>query len=155
MNYAWIVWLALILVFIIIEMLSLELTFLMLAVASVAGVVLSLVGAEWWLQILVVAALSVGLLFFLKPALLRALHRGGDTARSNMDALLGNRALVTVPFTPGPGQVRMGNGEVWTARIISLTPPPEPELMQVGQEVLVTAIEGATAVVAPLERTTP
>lgn len=36
-HYAWIVWLVLILVFITIEMLSLEFTFLMIAIGSLVG----------------------------------------------------------------------------------------------------------------------
>ena len=44
-TYSWIVWLALILVFVIIEVMSLEFTFLMLAIGSLGGLVAGLVGA--------------------------------------------------------------------------------------------------------------
>ena len=49
------------------------------------------------------------------------------------------------------GQVRLQNGEVWTAR---LSPITEQTDVAVGERVLVTGIDGATAVVVPVERST-
>jgi membrane protein implicated in regulation of membrane protease activity len=149
-EYAWILWLALILLFIIIEMLSLELTFLMLGIGSLGGLLSGLLGAPLWLQIVLAAVLSVLLLFGLKPALLRALDRGGDPTPSNVDALLGMSGLVVTTVGEFGGHVKLANGETWTARVSPTT--DLPELVE-GQRVLVTAIDGATAFVAPAERT--
>src|SRR4051794_13824908 len=88
-TYAWIVWLALILIFGIIELTTLEFTFLMLAVGSLGGLIAGLLGVPWWAQFIIAAVLSVLLLFAVRPSLLRALKRGGDPALSNVDALLG------------------------------------------------------------------
>ncbi len=149
-DYAWILWLALILLFIIVEMLSLELTFLMLGIGSLGGLIAGLLGAPLWLQIVLAAVLSVLLLFGLKPALLRALNRGGDPTPSNVDALLGMSGLVVSTVGEFGGHVKLANGETWTARV---SPTIDlPELVE-GQRVLVTAIDGATAFVAPAERT--
>jgi membrane protein implicated in regulation of membrane protease activity len=150
-EYAWIIWLAVILIFVIIELTSLEFTFLMLAFGSLGGLLVGLVGAPGWLQIVVAAVLSVLLLFVLKPALTRRLHRGGDPARSNVDALMGIDGSVVRDFVDGQGQVRLANGETWTAR---LSPATELRSAQAGERVIVTAIDGATAVVIPAERNT-
>ena len=58
-SFAWIVWLVLILVFVIIEMLTLDFVFLMIAVGSVGGLLSGLIGVPWWLQ-LVIAARPLG-----------------------------------------------------------------------------------------------
>lgn len=151
-SYAWIGWLALILVFIIIEMLVLEFTFLMIAVGSLGGLISGLFGVPWWGQLLIAAALSVLLLFFLKPPLLRVLKRGADPAKSNVDALLGSFGTVVLTLSEDDGQVKLSNGETWTARF---SPASAVRTLQPGERVLVTAIDGSTAIVIPAERTTP
>lgn len=148
-EYAWIIWLAVILIFVIIEVSSLEFTFLMLAIGSLGGLMAGLVGAPGWLQVVIAAVLSVLLLFVLKPTLTRRLHRGGDAARSNVDALMGIDGTVVVDFSDGQGQVKLANGETWTAR---LSPVTELRAVEAGERVIVTAIDGATAVVVPAER---
>jgi len=145
-SWAWVVWLGLILLFIIVEVNTLEFTFLMLALGSVGGLVAGLLGAEWWLQLIIAAVLALLLLFFVKPPLLHALRKGADPARSNVDALLGLTGAVTVDFRAGAGQVKLVNGDIWTARLADGVTPLEP---QEGERIVVTAIDGATAVVVP------
>jgi membrane protein implicated in regulation of membrane protease activity len=145
-TWSWVFWLAVILVFIIVEVTSLEFTFLMLAVGSLGGLVAGLLGAEWWVQIIVAGLLSLILLFFVRPPLLHALRRGGDPARSNVDALLGLQGSVVVAFDDGRGQVKLANGETWTSRLAEGS--GETALSE-GEKVVVTAIDGATAVVVP------
>ena len=149
-SYAWVVWLALIIIFGIIEVTTLEFTFLMLAVGSLGGLVTGLFGAPWWVQIIVAAVLSVLLLFAVRPALLRTLRRGGDPALSNIDALLGLSGVVTNDFSGNANHVKLTNGDTWTARLSSAL---EERPLVEGERVVVTAIEGATAVVVPAERT--
>ena len=104
-DYAWVAWIALILVFVIVEVTTLEFTFLMLAIGSVGGLLAGLFGAPWWLQAIIAAVLAVLLLFTVRPPLLRALRRGGDPTPSNVEALLGLRGTVVVPIGSDPGQV--------------------------------------------------
>jgi len=151
-QYAWIVWLVLILVFATIEVFTLEMTFLMLALGSVAGLLSGLFGIPWWAQFIVAAVISVALILTLRPSLLRLLRRGGgDPARSNVDALIGADGSVVRTVTPAGGQIRLQNGEVWSAR---LSPITEQSDVVAGERVLVTGIDGATAVVVPVERST-
>ena len=71
-TWAWVVWLVLILVFIIVEVLTLDFTFLMLAVGSLGGLIASVLGAPWWAGIIVAGVLALLLLFFVRPPLLRS-----------------------------------------------------------------------------------
>ena len=144
-TYSWIVWLALILVFVIIEVMSLEFTFLMLAIGSLGGLVAGLVGAPWWLQVIVAGLLSLLLLLVVRPVLLRALRRGGDPTRSNVDALLGLAGTITNDHTGNANHAKLANGETWTARSV------EGASLAEGTRVVVVAIDGATAVVAPAD----
>lgn len=151
-QYAWIVWLVLILAFATIEVFTLELTFLMMALGSIAGLLSGLFGIPWWAQFVIAAVVSVALILTLRPPLLRLLRRGGDQARSNVDALIGADGSVVRTVSPSGGQIRLQNGEFWTAR---LSPITEQAVVSVGERVLVTGIDGATAVVVPIERSTP
>ncbi|WP_382305455.1 NfeD family protein [Herbiconiux sp. UC225_62] len=150
-SYAWIIWLGLILLFVVIEMFTLEFTFLMIAIGSLGGLIAGVFGAPWYIQIVVAAVLSLLLLLTLRPPLLRLLKRGGDPSRSNVDALLGLEGLVVDQVTSTGGQVKLTNGDIWTARVSPLTQSRE---LRRGERVLVTAIDGATAVVVPAERST-
>lgn len=151
-DYGWIVWLVVILLFITIEIATLELTFLMLAIGSVFGLVSGFLGAPWWLQLVIAAVLALVLLFGIKPPLLRALKKGGDPARSNVDALLGQGGRVVRSIDSTGGQVRLDNGETWTAR---LSPGVVTRVVEPGEQVLVAAVDGATVMVIPSERTLP
>ncbi|MWB97819.1 NfeD family protein [Agromyces seonyuensis] len=148
-QYAWIGWLVLILVFAVIEIFTLEMTFLMLAIGSVGGLLSGLAGIPWWAQVVVAAALALLLIFTLRPRLLRALQKSGDPTKSNVDALVGESGSVVRTIGTSGGQVKLRNGDIWTAR---LSPITEQRDVPVGEAVLVTAIDGATAVVVPLER---
>lgn len=145
-SFAWIVWLVLILVFVIIEMLTLDFVFLMIAIGSVGGLVSGLFGAPWWLQLLIAAALSVILIFFIRPPLLHALKRGGDPAKSNVDRLIGMGGVVVSTVSRTTGLVKLQVGETWTSRLVDTGDWTE---LVPGEHVIVVSIEGATAVVAP------
>ncbi|MFC6450107.1 NfeD family protein [Cellulomonas gelida] len=126
----------------ILEMLSLELVFIMAAGGAVAGGVASAAGAPLWAQIVIAAVTSVLLLVTLRPWLLRHLKKRTPLVETNASALVGRPAVVLATVTADAGRVRLA-GEVWSARTTagSALPP--------GTEVTVDRIEGATAVVVP------
>jgi membrane protein implicated in regulation of membrane protease activity len=72
-DYAWIVWLGLVLVLIVVEMLRLDFRALLIGAACVAALLSGLLGTTWWIQVLVAAAAAAFLLRLARPALLRAL----------------------------------------------------------------------------------
>lgn len=149
-QFLWIAWLVFVIVCVIIEVLTLEFTFMMVAAGSlIGGLGSNLLGAEWWVQILAAAIISGLLLFTIRPLLLKLLDGDKEPARTNVDALFGMAARVTTGFTDGSGFVKLANGETWTAR---LDPEHETATLSEGDRVVVTRIDGATAEVAPKER---
>lgn len=139
-QWAWIGWLVLILVFLVIEMLTLDFTFLMLSIGGLAGLITDLLGAPIWLQVIIAAGVAAVLVLLLRPPLLRRLRRGEDPTPSNVDALIGLRGTVVSSIGAHGGQVKLANGDIWTARTDSGDLDP-------GTPVRVSRIEGATAVV--------
>lgn len=148
-THSWLVWLSIIMLFVIVEVVSVDFTFLMLAIGSLGGLVTGLFGAPWWAQILIAGVLALLLLFFVRPAIHRALRKGGDASPTNVAALLGLSGTVTTEFVDGQGHVKLTNGEIWTAKLSQATAERE---VKTGERVVVTAIDGATAMVVPAER---
>ena len=148
-QFAWIGWLVLILIFLVVEMLTLDFTFLMLSIGGLAGLGSDLIGAPIWLQIIIAAAVAAILVLLLRPPLLARLRRGEDPTPTNVAALIGlsGRVLSTVSFHGG--EVKLANGDTWTARGDS------PAELEPGTVVRVSRIDGATAFVRPADLERP
>ncbi|MCY7413670.1 MAG: NfeD family protein [Salinibacterium sp.] len=145
-QYLWILWLALVVLFVVIELVTLEFTFLMIAAGClIGGLGSNLLGWEWWVQIGLAAIISALLIFTIRPLLLLTLRKGGDPALSNVEALYGQGARVMTDFIEGNGVVKLDNGETWTSR---LAPIASGATLVEGDRVVVTQIDGAIAVVA-------
>ena len=147
-GFAWVVWLGLILIFLVIEIFTVDFTFLMIAIGSLGGLVSSLFGLPWFFQLVIAGVAAILLIFFVRPPLQRFLRRGEDPALSNVDALIGLTGTVVAGYTGSADHVKLANGETWTLRTTD-----EATVLALGDKVAVTAIDGATAVVAPIERT--
>jgi membrane protein implicated in regulation of membrane protease activity len=149
-TYAWIIWLAVILIFVIIEVITVDFTGLMLAVGGVGGLVVSLFRAPFWLQVVIAAVIALLLLLTVRPPLKRMLNRGGDKAKTLVDALIGQTAVVVLDFNGKPNLAKLANGETWTVEQAGT----KPSKLHEGDHVVVTAINGSTATVALETRTT-
>ena len=141
----WALWLTVFLVFAAVEMLTLDLFFIMLGGGALAGLVADFAGADLWLQIVVFCAVSLLMIAFVRPITLKHLHKGPAEQRTNVDRLIGESALVMEAVSATGGRVKIG-GDVWSAR-------SESGVLTEGQRVIVAAIDGATAVVAPQAET--
>ena len=144
-SYAWIIWLALILIFVIIEVITVDFTGLMLAVGGIIGLVVSLFHAPLWLQVVIAAVVALLLIFTVRPPLKRALNRGSDKAKTLVDALIGQSATVVNDFNGKPNLAKLDNGETWTVQLTDA----KSKTLKEGDHVVVTAINGSTATVAP------
>lgn len=143
-DWAWIGWLVLIAVFLVIEMLTLDFTFLMLGLGSAVGLITDVVGLPIWVQVIVAAAAAALLILFIRPPMLKRLRRGEDPTKSNVDALIDLRGIALNDVTQVSGQVKLSNGDTWTARIHAGPAIPQ------GAPIAITAINGATAIVRPV-----
>ena len=147
-QWTWIVWLSLALIFIIIEIFTLEFTFAMLAAgALLGGLGTTLLGGPWWLQILLAATMSGLLLFLIRPVLLRILRHSEDRTKHNIDAIVEQAGRVETAFVDGRGEVKLDNGETWTARLTEGV----AAALGPGDRVSVVRVLGATVEVRPRE----
>ena len=145
--YTWVLWLVIVVAAVVLELLTLNLVFLMIAIGSlVGGLGTWLLGWPAALQVVAAAVLSALLVFVIRPLLYRLLVHGRPVELTNVDALTGMAARATAAFADGGGFARLDNGETWTAR---LDDAHEHDPVPSGARLVVVAIRGATAVVAP------
>ena len=148
-DHMWESWLALGVVFGVLELLSLDLFLAMLAGGAVIGAVTALLGGPIALQVVLALVSSVALLGLIRPSIVRRLHTG-PTLRTGAEALIGKRATVLRELAHGtPGRVKIG-GEEWTAE-----PYDEDDRIEAGEVVDVVQIKGATALVLRVHRLGP
>ena len=139
-DNAWAGWLGLALVLGSAEMLSLEMTLLMLAIGALAGAATAGVTDVFAVQALVAALVSAGMLAVVRPSVVKRLHAGPDL-RTGTAALVGTEATAVAEISPSGGLVKLA-GETWTAR-----PYDESAVIGEGARVQVLEIRGATALV--------
>jgi membrane protein implicated in regulation of membrane protease activity len=143
-DNVWAVWMTLAIVFGVVETLTADLVFLMLAGGALAGVAASLLGAPLAVSALVVAVASAALLGVVRPVARRHVQTA-PLVRTGTAALIGSRGRVVEPVDGNGGTIKLG-GEIWTARAVDGAGPLAP-----GTPVSVIRIEGATALVYPAE----
>lgn len=137
------IWFAVAGLLLIAEMLTANLLFASLAVAALSAGVTNAAGGSETLQGVVFGLFAILSLIALRPIALRHLKKQPQSGSTNVDALIGARALVTTTVDSNGGQVKL-SGEIWSART-------ESEVIESGENVVVIAIDGATARVAKLK----
>jgi membrane protein implicated in regulation of membrane protease activity len=139
-DNAWVGWVVTALVLGAVEMTTLDLIFIMLAVGALAGAATAAVTSIFLVQVLVAAAAAVAMLAVVRPVALKHLRTPLET-RTGVAALVGRQAVAVTKVTAHGGQVKLA-GEIWTARSFDPNSTIEP-----GRSVDVVEIDGATAVV--------
>lgn len=141
-----IIWLVLAAVFVAVEFATVALISLWFAAGALAALVLYLLGAALWLQILGFALVSLAMLLLARPFLRR--HVDPYKVPTNVDALPGKEAVVldAIDNLTGRGTVRL-EGKIWTARSADGRP------IDAGTVVRVQSIEGVKALVLPAHET--
>ncbi|APU14373.1 MULTISPECIES: NfeD family protein [Actinoalloteichus] len=123
------------------EVLSGNLVMLMLGVGALIAAISAGVGLPLWIDVIVFGLSSVGLVVLARPVLRRRMGRGELTAKTNAEALVGEKATVVTEVNADGGLVKLA-GEVWSARSLD-----ETQVLEEGRIVTVMEISGATAVV--------
>ncbi|GAB3622743.1 hypothetical protein GCM10027418_08250 [Mariniluteicoccus endophyticus] len=144
-DHTWAAWLCLALGLGAAEMLTVDLTLLMLALGALAGGATALVAPDQFVvQVAVGVVVALASVFLLRPPLL-ARVRSARGYRGSVDQLVGSQAVAVAPIAPGGrGEIKV-NGDTWTAR--SWAPGVA---VRAGEQVEVVEIDGAIAVVRPL-----
>ncbi|MEU2925032.1 NfeD family protein [Streptomyces sp. NPDC007251] len=112
----------------------------MFAVGAVAAAVAAALGFDAVLQVLVFVVVSVALIAVVRPIAARHSRQHPQLA-TGIDALKGRQAVVLERVDGSGGRIKLA-GEVWSARALDTG-----RAYEVGQEVDVVDIEGATAIV--------
>lgn len=110
-----VLWLGLLIVFLVIEAITLGLTTIWFAGGALVSFLTALFHAPVPVQIALFFVVSLILLFFTRPVAVRFMNQ--KTERTNVDSLLGEKALVTetIENLKGTGRVKV-RGVDWTAR---------------------------------------
>lgn len=144
MNWAAIIWLILMVVFLITEASTVTMVSLWFAAGALVALLVSLMHGAVWLQVTLFLVVSGILLALLRPLVRK--HFTPKLTKTNVDSILGSTGLVTVAIdnVAAAGQVKLGAME-WTARSTSGEPIPAGALVRVdkieGVKAFVTAVE--------------
>ena len=142
----WLFWIGGALLLVVIETVTADLTFLMIAGGALGGGLTAFLGGPLWAQVVVFACVSTLLLFAVRPWAKRRLAATTPQMKTNVDALIGRSATTITAVDDGGGRVRLG-GEEWSARLAPVV--QGTTRLEAGASVTVTEIDGAVAVVAP------
>jgi membrane protein implicated in regulation of membrane protease activity len=123
-----------------IEVLTLDLVFIMLAAGALAGALAAGITGNFVVAIGASIIVALGMLAAVRPIALRHLKQVPHT-KLGVQALVGRKAIVLERVDAHGGRVKIG-GETWSARAYDETSVIEP-----GQTVDVASIDGATAYV--------
>lgn len=141
MDNLLIMWIALTIVFAVIEALTLQVVTIWFAVGSLGAIIANVVHASPLIQLIVFVALSILTLVIARPYLKKFTKT--KTQPTNADVCIGKQAVVTeeINNTLATGQVKI-RGIVWTARSAD-----DGIVIPEGAVVTVKAIEGVKLIV--------
>lgn len=143
---SWIVWLVLLVVFLIVEALTLGLVTIWFAGGALAAIIVSLLTDNVYIQSAVMIIVSLVLLmlyiFLIKPKFGKLATKAEPT---NADRAIGKEGIVIEDIHPdeGVGQVKVG-GQIWSAVSDDLS------IILKGQRILVKEIRGVKLIVSKL-----
>ena len=145
MNWAAIIWLALMVIFLIVEAVcAIHMVSIWFAAGALVSMIIALLGGQLWLQAVVFLVVSGVLLWLLRPVAKK--YFTPKLTKTNVEAIIGTRGIVTeeIDNLLAQGQVKI-NGLEWTARSTS------GEKIPAGSTIKVDRIEGVKVFVTPVE----
>lgn len=136
-----IIWLVAVIVFLIVEALSVQLISIWLAGGALVAMVLALLNVDFWIQVLCFAFVSLILIFLTRPLVKRMLNKKIEA--TNADRSIGKEATVTAEINNilGKGQVNL-SGQIWSARSV------DDSIINEGETVVVDKIDGVKLIVS-------
>lgn len=143
MNEMLIFWLAVLILSIVVETITLGLASIWFAGGALIAIVAAALRAPLAVQIILFFAVSLLLLYFTRPVAVKYFNKG--RVRTNAESIVGQQAIVTAQINnlQGMGQATVG-GQEWSAR----SQDPD-QILEVGAVVRIVAIDGVKLIVKP------
>ena len=140
-----IVWLAVAIVLLVVEIITLGLTTIWFAGGALVACVAAALQADFLVQVILFLVVSVMLLFFTRPVAMRYMNK--NRTKTNSESLVGKEAVVLQEINnlKASGQVQL-NGIEWTARAENME-----DVIEKGAIVYVKKIEGVKLIVTRKE----
>lgn len=130
-----------------IEVFTLDLTFALIGIGALAGAGVALAGGPLWLSVVVAVGVALAGVLLVRPVALKHLRKVPVGARTGVDALPGAEGLALTEISVHDGRMKL-RGEEWSARLDSAI---TEEVVPTGTRLVVTRIDGATALVHPID----
>lgn len=144
--FVWYVWLAVALITLILEVFTSGFVIGCFSVGALVSAIVAVLGGGMNAQLIVFAAVTVGVFAFIRPFALKYLLRARNRVATNNDALIGRTGQVVTAIDNAAmrGEVRV-DGDIFPARSHSGAAIPS------GCDVRIVALESITLIVEPLE----
>ena len=140
-----IVWLAVAIVLLVVEIITLGLTTIWFAGGALVACVAAALQADFLVQMMLFLVVSVVMLFFTRPVAVRYMNK--NRTKTNSESLVGKEAVVLQEINnlKASGQVQL-NGIEWTARAENME-----DVIEKGAIVCIKKIEGVKLIVTRKE----
>jgi membrane protein implicated in regulation of membrane protease activity len=141
-------WLVVMVLFLILEMVTISLVSIWFVGGSLAAFLVSFVVNELWIEVLVFLGVSLLLLFLLRPMARKFGVKQKDQIRSGAQALVGKRAVVTehIDNLHAKGAVQV-NGQFWSAKSLD-----DDTTIRKDSVVIIKEVDGVRLVVEELKK---
>ena len=125
-------------------MITVSFFFIWLAIAAVASSIVEYEGGPLWLQILIFALVSTGLIMATRPFAKRIRENNAGLVKSTKESMLGKRAIVTkeIDNSKNTGEVKL-DGVFWKAKS-----DDDNEVLSIGSDAYVARMDGIKIVVS-------
>lgn len=139
----WLVWTIVTFACLILELSSGDFYITCFAIGAIVAIVSALVEFPLWGQVVVWAVCSALSIWLVRPHLIKALHKGADSRKSNADALLGQVGVVSESIVAGGfGRVKL-DGDDWKSEAPHATSdlPVGTKVRVIGRESIILSVE--------------
>ena len=138
------IWMALVIIFLVVELVTVGLTTIWLAGGALVAFILAAVGADFWIQLVAFFAVSFVLIFFTRPYAVK--YFNPRRTRTNSEELIGEIIKVTRRIDNRSAEgTALAKGLEWSARAVS-----DDLIIEKDTLVKVIRIEGVKLIVEPV-----
>ena len=138
------IWMALVIIFLVVELVTVGLTTIWLAGGALVAFILAAVGADFWIQLVALFVVSFVLIFFTRPIAVK--YFNPRRTRTNSEELIGEIIKVTRRIDNRSAEgTALAKGLEWSARAVS-----DDMILEKDTLVKVIRIEGVKLIVEPV-----